>query len=51
LIECTKSHKENDKSPLLALIDLKNEGIFHTKVNYIDAWEAMEKAGMFQDNN
>jgi hypothetical protein len=49
VIERTKSHKENGKSPLLALIDLKSEGIFHTKVNYVDTWEAMVKAGMFQD--
>lgn len=47
-IERAKSYKENRRSPLLALIDLKKEGIFLTKANYIDAWEAMEEAAVLQ---
>ena len=43
-IERAKSYEENRRPPLLALIDLKKEGIFLTKLNYIDAWEAMEEA-------
>jgi hypothetical protein len=48
LIELAKSHLENGRSPLLALVDLKNVGAFHTKVSYIDAWEAMEEAKLMK---
>jgi hypothetical protein len=46
VLELAKCYKENGKSPLLALIDLKSDGIFFTKVKYVDIWEAMEKAGL-----
>lgn len=49
VLELARKYKENGKSPLAALIDLKNENIFYTKVNYVVIWEAMEKAGLLQD--
>jgi hypothetical protein len=48
LIELAKSYLENGRSPLLALVDLKYAGTFHTKASYIDAWKAMEEAELIQ---